>query len=113
MIDKNNVLNDIHLTMGLSQLPVWTKEKDKNSRQKIKLTAEHFHIFFVIVLFFFDLFLFFFCFLSLNEGIATFTCCLCLGASGSVFPIKIQILHRGSIPPDISKDKSIKKQINE
>ena len=31
--------------------------------------------------------------------VCSLTCCLCLGASGSVLPIKIQILHRGSMPP--------------
>ena len=39
--------------------------------------------------------------------LASITCCLCFGASGSVFPIKIQILHRGSIPPVMSTEKEL------
>ena len=39
--------------------------------------------------------------------LASITCCLCFGASGSVFPMKIQILHRGSIPPVMSTEKEL------
>lgn len=47
---------------------------------------------------------------DLANHLSTITCCLCFIVSGSVFPIKIQILHRGSMPPVISKQ--INKNIN-
>src|SRR5271166_787337 len=35
-----------------------------------------------------------------SRGIKIIDCCLCFGAVGSVLPMKIEILHLGSPPPD-------------
>src|SRR5579864_6959097 len=37
---------------------------------------------------------------GVSVGTRTIDCCLCLGAVGSVFPMKMEILHRGSPAPE-------------